>query len=388
MGVYDSQGNFIHDAETSGRLAGVIEGLLRASDDDPVGSNAAIGLIFPASADKPWKSPTLLFTDNVVETLYPVHGVRTGVLTTFQKRNREHSIYQGMELLLGYRRETFPDRPVFAPVLFERGTTLGARAERWPDRSLAPEEHDAPAVDVLNLASQIQSDHPDFPALVELCQRITNSSINKRFRKELNFDIDARPADAATTAPLPAGLDSESANPFVANTGPAGGVDFQLDSGTPNLSNTGSAPGSPAEFSQGPATGHDPPADNVQDSGSVFRNPFAEQIDPDLLRRFALFKGLDGSRLGQLAAQLSLDSASPGSQLITRGTADQWFYFLVDGMVVLNAGDGTSRRIEAGSEPASQPLSRLLPRKYDVAAMTAIKFIRVHQSVLEKFIAL
>lgn len=98
-----------------------------------------------------------------------------------------------------------------------------------------------------------------------------------------------------------------------------------------------------------------------------------------------MFTSLDIVALGELAEQLSLETASPGTQLIVRGAVDPWFYFLLEGIVALKADDGHTRRIEAGSEPALQPLSRLLPRKYDVSAMTPIKFIRAHQQVLEKY---
>jgi len=369
-----ADGGFAEQSHWSEQLADVFTEILLTLEKEPHKDNLLVALTFPTTEDKPWKSPTLLFTDYVVETLYPVHGVRTGVLTTFQKRNREHSVFQGAELLLNYRRETFPERPVFCPVFLDHQKTFATYDQMLAERGVSPQERDLPALEVINLFGLTPSDNPNYPRIAELCREIALNAIKKQMRKDLEFSIDSDVPD-----PAPQVVDT-GANPFLkSETSTASdGVSFSLQNDTTEFNTP-----APANFVAEPAP-------EGESSATQQANPFStnEQVHRDVLRRFSIFAKLDHTRVEQLANQLSLDHASPGSQLIRRGTIDQWFYFLVEGMVVLRAADGNSRRIEAGSDPAQQPLSRLLPRKYDVTAMTSIRYIRIHQTVLEKFVSI
>lgn len=370
IGQCQSDGAFAEDRQLTAQLGGVVTQIFQALDRDPEQGKLLIGYVYAADQDKPWNSPTIAFTDPVVETLYPVHGVRTGVLTSFQKRNREHSVFQGIELLLNYRRETFPDRAVFCPILAHRDRYLSEYIQTLPDRAPDGNESATPVLEVINLFGLTTFDNPCHANISQLCARIAQSMIDKKVRKDLTFSFDAKTGSRAIQeAAASAMQDNLFASAQYSNAHSlADQHQDQLASNIPD--------GAFVTYS-------------TQDSSPEQRagNPFVgtNQTHPDHLRRFGMFASLDIVALGELAELLSLESASPGTQLIVRGAVDPWFYFLLEGIVALKADDGHTRRIEAGSEPARQPLSRLLPRIYDVSAMTPIKFIRAHKQVLEKY---
>lgn len=190
IGQCHSSGAFAEDRLLTSQLGEIVTQIFQILDRDPQQGKLLIGLVYPADQDKPWNSPTIAFTDPVVETLYPVHGVRTGVLTSFQKRNREHSVFQGMELLLDYRRDTFPDRAVFCPVLVHRDRHLSEYAQTLPDRVFSGDDDNTPALEVINLFGLTSFDNPRYPSISQLCARIAQSMIDIKVRKDLSFSFD------------------------------------------------------------------------------------------------------------------------------------------------------------------------------------------------------
>src|SRR5687768_251690 len=58
-----------------------------------------LGVIYHARDQRPWGSDTFALEESIVREVYSVSGQSAG-LTAFQKKNREKSLYRGMELLL------------------------------------------------------------------------------------------------------------------------------------------------------------------------------------------------------------------------------------------------------------------------------------------------
>lgn len=83
------------------------------------------------------------------------------------------------------------------------------------------------------------------------------------------------------------------------------------------------------------------------------------------------------SQLKSLARTIKIKRANSGATIIKRGSRDELSYYLVSGKVQLLAGDGKSAQVDASSAKAANPLSQLLPRKYEVTCLTPIEYLCV-----------
>jgi hypothetical protein len=71
---------------------------------NPEQGNFRLAIIHRMQEKRPWGSECLFLEKHIVRRLYPVTGMTTDVdLTSFQRKNREKSIYRGMELFLEYK---------------------------------------------------------------------------------------------------------------------------------------------------------------------------------------------------------------------------------------------------------------------------------------------
>src|SRR5205809_141489 len=125
LGVYDEDKRFVVDRALTDALATHTRQLLASGLPNANGGDFRCGLIYHAIESRAWNSDTLALEESVLREVYPVSGPPNQELTTFQKKNREKSIYRGIELLLEYRYERIRDEPVYCPILFDRGSTLG-----------------------------------------------------------------------------------------------------------------------------------------------------------------------------------------------------------------------------------------------------------------------
>ena len=77
-----------------------------------------------------------------------------------------------------------------------------------------------------------------------------------------------------------------------------------------------------------------------------------------------------------------------GQTLFQRGDSDRHRYYLLEGRIALDAGDGSSPLlIQAGSEAARYPLARLKPRRYSAVARTVCRIAAFDEAALDGLIA-
>lgn len=149
LGSYRADRRFYPDIDLRQALAGPIEqwlGEYRAASDT---RGMRLGVVFADRRDAPWKT-TLALADEVLRRLFPVTVVGDERWDGFPRRQREHSIFRGMELLLDYRDPAMADIPYYCPVLVYRGTTL-AHYLPWPERPRRPGDDRVIAVEVIDL---------------------------------------------------------------------------------------------------------------------------------------------------------------------------------------------------------------------------------------------
>lgn len=301
-----------------------------------------VAVLYSAVEAKPWGSDTLALEESVVRELYPIGGATGAPLTAFQKKNREKSIYRGLELLLDYRKESEPRAPIYCPVLYDRRTTL-AHYPGVLGRELNAGEAQVPVLDVLNLVATIPIGRRDVEAVHVLIHKVRARLIRKEMRRSF-FQIDER-----ATAPA----------------NPSGPVDdaYQADRRAEREVALAASRASVAQMARW----------LTQPQGKA---------DAMLLQSFTLLRDLPLPVREALAPQCPIYTAPTGAQLLLRETNDEWNMYLLDGTVALEAADGARFLIAGGSDKAAAPIAYLKPRKYTVSAVSPIRFLWIADSQL------
>jgi HD-like signal output (HDOD) protein len=107
----------------------------------------------------------------------------------------------------------------------------------------------------------------------------------------------------------------------------------------------------------------------------------------DALRRFDRLSGLDDHELSRLAQEVEVLQATPGSALLNLGSTDPRQLFLLEGRVQLIAGDGAEHVVGHTDQAALGPVSRLRPSRYQVNALTAVRYLMIDQRLLDRYLA-
>ena len=104
------------------------------------------------------------------------------------------------------------------------------------------------------------------------------------------------------------------------------------------------------------------------------------------LRRFERLSDLEEHRLAELAHEVRLENAAPGACVLELGSKDDRQLFLIEGELLLVAGDGAKRIIRHTDTAARGPVCRLRPSRYHVTAHTRVRYVFVEQSLLDTYL--
>ena len=106
------------------------------------------------------------------------------------------------------------------------------------------------------------------------------------------------------------------------------------------------------------------------------------------LAGFVPFNGLSAEALAQAAAVVREIRLGNGQHLFHRGDADALRYYLIEGRVALDAGDGSPPLlVQAGSEAGRHCLARLKPRRYSAVALVYCRVLAFDETELDAMIA-
>jgi hypothetical protein len=282
-------------------------------------------------------------------------------LTAFQKKNREKSIYRGMEIFLEYKDASTPDLPVYCPVLYDRGMTLDNYAASL-DRPVTSADRETSVVEVLNMLTGIPVGRRYTPEIAVLKEKIYQGIVKKGMRKAAEFTLiedirrNAVAAKGETAADPYADVDKRAERQVTLDV-KAGGQRANHASDSALIRSIGSS-----------LVGHPEPA------------------EPETLKLFTRFRDLGHEKLAVLAEQCLVYKVPPGTQLLERGTNDSWNLYLIDGTVELVAADGMPKTIEGGTPTASNPISCLKPRMYTVSALTRVAFLWIDDKLIDEVV--
>lgn len=353
LGALDDDNALVLDDALSGAFLLHNRRFLETYATEP-SAGLRLAVLYRAPQARAWGADTLLLEENVVRDLYPIAGRGGGALTTFQQKNREKSIYRGMELLLDYRKESEPRAPIYCPVLYDRRTLLGQYPMLVGDAPSAAMQQ-LPVIEVLNLVGTIPIGRRDVAAVHTLIQTLKSRLIRKDMRRSL-LSI------------------AERVNPTVVPDAVGGGYaadhraerDLSLPAG-----------GGPWAGAIAPPSASASPAQMAR----WLKQPLGKP-DATLLQSFAQLRDMSAEVLNALAGQLLIHAAPAGVQLLNRDTNDEWNMYLIDGTVSLDPADGARVFIDGGSDKAKTPIASLKPRKYTVATVTPIRFLWIPDSLL------
>ncbi len=358
LGTYNQDGKFVVDAKLTKAFEDYNRRFLMAYLQNPAKGSFRLAIIHRTKEKRPWGSDTLLFENNIVRRLYPMTGTTELDLTAFQRKNREKSIYRGMEIFLEYKDSSTPDMPVYCPVLYDRSTTLTDYVSDL-DRALISDDRGTPVVEVLNMLAGIPIGRRYTPEIGILKDKIYQGIINKDMRKSEEFTIIGdirRNAERAMRESV---------------TDPYGDIDKRAERQVTFLSKNGGQPGH--------SDGNNTLLNNI--ASSLVGHP--EAADIDTFKRFTRFRDMEREKLERLAKQCLVYKVPPGTQLLERGTNDTFNLYLVEGSVQLVAADGNPKIIESGTPTSSNPVSCLKPRMYTVSTITRAAFLWIDDRLIE-----
>lgn len=361
LGAYDPDGKFVVDAKLTKAFADYNRRFLMTYLQSPEKGNFRLAIIHRTQEKRPWGSETLLLEKSIVRRLYPMTGTTELDLTAFQKKNREKSIYRGMEIFLEYKDASTPDLPVYCPVLYDRDTTLDDYAANL-DRPVTSADRETPVVEILNLLNGIPVGRRYTPEITILKEKIYQGIVKKGMRKAAEFTLIE---DIRRNAVVAKGEPTDD---------PYADVDKRSERQVTLDSKTGDQAGNHASDS----------AFIRGISSSLVGRP--EPAEPDILKAFTRFRNLGHEKLAVLAERCLVYKVPPGTQLLERGTNDSWNLYLVDGIVQLVAADGVSKNIEGGTSTASNPISCLKPRMYTVSAVTRVAFLWIDDKLVDEIV--
>ncbi|UZE95533.1 HDOD domain-containing protein [Alkalimarinus alittae] len=106
------------------------------------------------------------------------------------------------------------------------------------------------------------------------------------------------------------------------------------------------------------------------------------EITADALKKFRPLDRLSENQRILLAHKAHFSSFKKKKVVFERGTFDHHDYFLLNGKIELEAPDGRTREIDAGTEQADAAIAHLQPRQYTVKAVTDVDFLIIEKDVL------
>ena len=362
LGFYDQNMKFIVDSRLMKAFTDYNMRFLMAYLQNPHQGNFRLAVIHRGQDKRPWGSETLLLEKHIVRRLYPVAGMTAEVdLTSFQKKNREKSIYRGMELFLEYKDSSSPDMPVYCPVLYDRNKTLDDYVTSL-ERPVTSVDRETPVVEVINLLAGIPVNRRFAPEIGILKEKIYQVIVKKAMRKSADFTLieDVR-RTTQTAKTETAGHDD-----------PYHHVDKRAERRV-TLDAAGKTGASAVD---------DTTALNQHLSSSLGGHP--EPADPAVMKAFSKFRELEHQTLAALASRCLIYKVPPGTKLLERGTSDTMNLYLVEGTVQLEAADGVTKLIEGGTDKAASPISFLKPRMYTVTTVTRVAYLWIDDNLIEK----
>jgi hypothetical protein len=327
LGRYQTDGRFQAEPELTNALSEHIDALMRRYRSGDL-EEAAIGLVTMDVADRPWRSASLLFSEHALREIFKTNEDDKATLSSFQKRNRARSLFQGMEMVLSAREPSQPTYPRYCPVLY----APAGSGEDLSRRYGVGEVETGKVLEVLDLMAPFSQKDRRNPVFARMVTEMARTRIATEMRSSPEFLM----AGAANPEIKRLSAD-EAATPWM-DEGKPRSVDFQ--SGDP--------------------------------------------VPYWLLGTFAPFNQLNDLQRQFIARGLTLLKRPAGTVFVKRGSQEDISVCLVEGTIELETFDGRSVSVVGGTKRARIPISQLHPHAYTVQAATGVTVFLISQSMVRK----
>lgn len=331
LGRYEAEGHLAPEPSLTNALSRTIDMLLReyrAGRTDTL----ALALVTAHITERPWRSASLVFSDQALREIYRSGDDPRTPLTDFQKKNRIKSLFQGMELVLDARKASQPQRPRYCPVFFVPEVNANVLDDRYGVEGTPPGR----VFEVLDLMAPLSPDEQQEPVYAKMVMEMVRSRIAPDMRSGPSLML------------------ATGASPEIKSTRPAAA-----------------------------AGGEESPwKDEPEDRHIAFQD--GDHVPFWLLAGFAPFNQLNDLQREFIARTLRISKRPARTTLIERGSMEDVSYFLVEGTVELESFDGRSISVSGGTKRAQLPLSQLNPHAYTVKSETAVTLVPVSLSMLRK----
>lgn len=373
LGSYQPDGHFHTDAELTQALTGLIGQFLQEFRSTNDTRWLRLGVIHTDHTDKPWKSATLAFADDVLRRLYPMTSVRDGRMTSFQLRHREQSLFRGMELLLNYRDSAIPEIPYYCPVLVYRSTTLDYYLP-WLDRPPRDSDRQTVVVEAIDLLAGLARSQRRVPSVAQLIAAERRALIRPERRQATSLGLMGDVRTRSVTPPPQPPSTAAVVDPYVGEQNVQAVAEIEARYAANNFRDwdygawfkTHSTPESAERFGQ-----------QLAAEGGYRRR------SADDLRFFERFEGQDRAALQLIAAKSPVFRVPAGTLLLDVGTRDSWNLYLLSGEIELIAPDGARYQLTGGSRSARQPVAFLKPRLFSVNTLSEVEFLWLYEPMIE-----
>lgn len=111
-----------------------------------------------------------------------------------------------------------------------------------------------------------------------------------------------------------------------------------------------------------------------------------ERLARRILQSLKVFENLTPEAFTDLLHQLQVERLPAGRQLFARGQRDHWVFFMVQGELELEWGDGGREVLHAGDAATHYPLADQQPRPATATTRTPVLFVRFHNTLMEVLI--
>jgi hypothetical protein len=373
------RGEHLASPELTTVLTNPIRVLLEALRQQRDSRWARLGIVHGDHTGKIWKTSTLALSDDALRRLYPMSASRDTKLTSFQLRNREKSLYRGLELLLDYRDAALPEIPFFCPVLLNRGTTLDYYLP-WPDRPRAEGDEKIAVVEVVDLLAELARSQRAIAEVAQYVAAFRAKVVHPERRQSPQLSVldrtPAAPAPAASVTESPKSTEPRAtiADPYVSRDDQKMVEDLQQRFAAANFRDWDYSTWYKAHT---PAAQQNHLGDPPSAGGGY------QHLQADELRAFERMAPMSRAALEVITARNPVFSVPAGTILLDRGTRDSWNLYLLSGTLELTEPDGARHVISGGGPSARQPVAFLKPRLFSVHSTTPVEFLWLYEPMVE-----
>lgn len=320
LGLLDGEGMPVMDPSLTAGLTSGIDSMLELYRD---GAVCGLGLGLVADPG-PGEEGTIVFSDDVLNTLFDA-GRREGMpLTRYEKRNKRKALSRGLELLLNKKRSGEPLLPYFCPVLIPPEVSAAALGERYGVEL----DGAGDLYEVLDLSAAFRFSPRPPQALFEM---------RTAMRRAQALGVTA-----------PEGAREGLSNGSLATVGDPSS-DFPVASVT---------------------------------TGTFFKD--GDPVTGWLLAWFSPFNELTETQREIIAGYETIHRAPAGSRLIQRYSTEDLCLYLVEGTLELTTEEGENIRVSGGTRRSRLPISVLTPHVYDVTAVSEVSIVVFSQKLVRK----